>query len=121
MTQRTNAAAPDLDAAALALLHVADALLAAGATHARSDDPHRFATLHREFDGGACQPRLVIEYRADGRVSIRAELHGQQRGEDFAVLLFGVTAQGPAQPQAATRAGDHRPRLPDGGDDAPAH
>ena len=84
-----------------ALCFAAELVIADGAAHARQDDPHRFATLAREFDDGKARRRLVVDYLAGGQVRISTLLHGTERGEPKVVELFSTVVQGPADCGAA--------------------
>lgn len=83
------------EAAVNALCHAAELVIEAGAEFARADDPHRFATLPREFDGGKARRRLVLDYLAEGRIRVALQLIGTQGGEERAAELFATTVQGP--------------------------
>lgn len=77
------------------LLEAADAVIADGVSHSRSDDPHRFATLHKEFDDGRARRRLVIDYAGSGTVRVSFHLSGTQQGEPIVCEVFGLNLQGP--------------------------
>lgn len=86
----------ELEAAAVATLcQAADVVITCGAQYARADDPHRFASLPREFDGGMARRRLVLDYLAGGQVRIAMQLIGKQGGEERVAELFATTVQGP--------------------------
>lgn len=87
-------AQPDLETAAMnLLLESAEHVIAAGVQHARVDDPHRFATMPSEFDGGRARRRLQVDYLGDGRVDVSLLLLGQQGGEERAAVLFTTIVQ----------------------------
>lgn len=76
-----------------ALCQAADAAIAAGLAYARADDPHRFATLGRQFDGGRAVKRLVLEYLPGGQVRVAMRLDGTSAGDHAAVEVFSTTMQ----------------------------
>lgn len=73
----------------------AEAIIDDGLQHARDDDPHRFATIGREFDGGKAVRRLVVDYLPDDRMRIAMVFIGTQGGEEKVVEVFSTTVQGP--------------------------
>jgi hypothetical protein len=84
------------EAAALAALcHAADIVATCGAQYARKDDPHRYALLPREFDGGKARRRLVLDYLARGQIRITLLFIGTQGGEERVAELFSTLVQGP--------------------------
>lgn len=86
----------EIEAAAVdALCHAADAAIAAGVQYARVDDPHKVASLPREFDGGMARRRLVLDYLDGGRIRIALQFTGTKDGEDRVAELFSFTVQGP--------------------------
>lgn len=78
-----------------ALCALADVVIGEGAELARQDDPHRFGTLAREFDGGTARRRLVMDYQPGGLIRIALELHGTRDAAPHLVELFSTTVQGP--------------------------
>lgn len=76
-----------------ALCQAADAAIDAGLAYARADDPHRFATLGRQFDAGRAAKRLVLEYLPGDRVRVVLRLDGRHAGEPAAVEVFSTTLQ----------------------------
>lgn len=78
-----------------ALCHAADAAIAAGVQYARSDDPHRVASLPREFDDGVARRRLVMDYLPGGQIRIALQFTGTLDGEARVAELFAFTVQGP--------------------------
>lgn len=85
-----------LQSAYASLMHAADFIVSEGIEHARRDDPHRFATLAAEFDGGKAVRQLAITYKNGGQVEVQQLLIGTKGGEDKVVALFTTTLQGPA-------------------------
>lgn len=86
----------EIEAAAVdGLCHAADAVIAAGVQYARVDDPHRVASLPREFDNGMARRRLVLDYLPAGQVRISLQFSGTLAGEDRLAELFAFTVQGP--------------------------
>lgn len=85
----------DREAILGALLDAGELVIGDGIDFARQDDPHRLATLHREFDGGKARRQLRIDYMADGIVSVSLVLLGTKQDEPFEVALFTTIAQGP--------------------------
>lgn len=75
----------------------AEAIIDDGLAHARQDDPHRFQTLGREFDGGVAMRRLAIDYLQNDRMRVALQLIGQRDGEEKVIEVFATTVQG-AQP-----------------------
>lgn len=73
----------------------AEAIIDDGLQHARDDDPHRFATIGREFDGGKALRRLAVDYLPDERMRISMVFIGTQGGEEKVVEVFSTTVQGP--------------------------
>lgn len=86
----------ELEAAAVATLcQAAEIVATCGAQYARADDPHRFASLPREFDGGKARRRLVLDYLAGGQIRIMLLFIGTQGGEERVAELFSTLVQGP--------------------------
>lgn len=86
----------ELEAAALAALcHSAEIVATFGAQFARADDPHRYASLPREFDGGKARRRLALDYLADGKIRVTLLFIGTQGGEERVAELFSTLVQGP--------------------------
>lgn len=81
---------------AAAFCFAAHLVVADGVEHARRDDPHRFASLPREFDGGKARVRLVADYLAGGQIRISTQLCGTAGGDEKVVELFSTLVQGPA-------------------------
>lgn len=77
------------------LADAADLAIASGIQHARADDPHRLASIRRDFDAGKARPRLVMDYLPAGRVRLALEFHGTQGGEPRALEVFATILQGP--------------------------
>ncbi|MEO8022095.1 hypothetical protein [Polaromonas sp.] len=77
----------------------AEAIIDDGLHHARQDDPHRFHTVGREFDGGKARRQLTVDYLPEGRMRLALVFIGTRAGEDRAVEMFATTVQGP-QPGA---------------------
>lgn len=77
------------------LCQAAEIVMTCGAQYARADDPHRFASLPREFDGGKARRRLVLDYLAGGQIRIALQFIGTQGGEERAAELFTTIVQGP--------------------------
>jgi len=75
----------------------AEALITDGVSHSREDDPHRFKTLGREFDGGKAMRRLTVDYLANDRMRIALSFVGTEDGEAKEVQVFAFTVQGPHQ------------------------
>lgn len=73
----------------------AEAIIYDGLQHARKDDPHRFRTMGREFDGGKALRRLQVDYLSDDRMRIALVFIGAQDGQEKAVEVFSTTVQGP--------------------------
>lgn len=83
-----------LQSAYSALLHAADFIVSEGIEHARRDDPHRFATVAAEFDGGKAVRQLAITYKNGGQIEVQQLLIGTKGGEEKVVALFTTTLQG---------------------------
>jgi|GEM_PF-4832355 len=81
-----------------ALCASAEVVIAEGLAFARSDDPHRFASLPRDFDGGKARRRLVLDYLPAGRVRVALQLIGTQAGQERAAEVFATVLQGPIDP-----------------------
>lgn len=77
------------------LCRAADLVVADGLAYARADDPHRFATLPQEFDQGKAMPRLMLDYKADGKVQVTMLTVGTLKGATKMVEIFATTLQGP--------------------------
>lgn len=76
-----------------ALLNAADAVVSDGVAHARQDDPHRFATLPREFDEGVAMRQLVIDYLANSEMRVSLHLVGYRAGKAHVVQVFATTVR----------------------------
>lgn len=76
-----------------AFFPAADAIIDNGLDFARQDDPHRFATLGREFDDGRALRRLVVDYMPDDRMRIALVFIGTEGGEEKMVEVFSTTVQ----------------------------
>jgi len=72
----------------------AEAIIDDGLAHARADDPHRFATLGQEFDGGRALRQLRVDYLPENRMRIALVFVGTREGEAHEVEVFGTTVQG---------------------------
>lgn len=79
------------------LMHAAQYIVAEGIEHARRDDPHRFATLPGEFDGGKAVRQLAITFKNGGQVEVQQLLIGTKGGEEKVIALFTTTLQGPVE------------------------
>jgi hypothetical protein len=73
----------------------AELIINEGLRRARSDDPHRFNTLHTEFDQGKARRQLAVDYLAGGHLRIALVLIGMSGGEEKIVQLFETIVQGP--------------------------
>ena len=71
----------------------AEAIIDDGLTRCRADDPHRFATLGREFDDGRALRQLRVDYLVDERMRIFLVFFGTEDGEEKVVELFRTTVQ----------------------------
>lgn len=78
-----------------AFFPAAEAIIDNGLAYAREDDPHRFATLGREFDGGRALRRLTVDYLPEDRMRIALVFIGTNDGEEKEVEVFSATVQGP--------------------------
>ncbi len=85
----------DIQKAIDVMCKAAAIVVSEGIEFARTDDPHRFATLPAEFDRGLARQRLVLEYGPAGQVDIVLLFAGAWRGDEHVVELFRTTVQGP--------------------------
>lgn len=83
------------------LCEAANIIVSDGLCTAREDDPHRFQTLHREFDQGLARRRMVVDFLPGGQLRIATELHGLQGGQPYAVEVSALTVQGPVESREA--------------------
>lgn len=72
----------------------AEAIIDDGLAHCRADDPHRFATLGREFDDGRALRQLRVDYLPDERRRVSLVFIGTEDGEEKVVEVFSTTVQG---------------------------
>ncbi|MGX5650199.1 hypothetical protein ACWKW4_08085 [Hydrogenophaga borbori] len=72
----------------------AEAIIDDGLAHARADDPHRFATLGKEFDGGRALRQLRVDYLPENRMRIALVFVGTRESKAHEVEVFGTTVQG---------------------------
>jgi hypothetical protein len=91
----SNQQTPPLGAVVEAFCGAAEYIITEGLQFARADDPHRFATLSREFDDGRAARRLQVDYLTGGRVRIAQLLIGTSDGEPKTVEVFSTMVQGP--------------------------
>lgn len=73
----------------------AEAIIDDGLQHARQDDPHRYRTMGREFDGGKALRRLQVDYLSGDRMRIALVFIGTKGGEELAIEVFSTIVQGP--------------------------
>lgn len=71
-----------------------------GMEFARKDDPHRFATLPRDFDDGQACQRLALDYLPGGQVQVTLTLTGTHAGEAREIEVFRTMVQGPVDTEA---------------------
>lgn len=73
----------------------AAAIVDEGVAFARQDDPHRFASLKAEFDGGKAVPCLVIEGFGLPEQRIAVRFVGARDGQEKVVELFSFSVRMP--------------------------
>jgi hypothetical protein len=86
---------PPLGAVVEAFCSAAEYIVNDGMRFARDDDPHRYATLPREFDDGRAVRRLQLDYISGGRIRIALLLIGTSGGEPKTIEVFSTMVQGP--------------------------
>lgn len=80
------------------LLQLAEVFTKEIVAASREDDPHRFATLSQEFEGGRAVPSLVIEHAGGTKRRIAVRFTGQVGGEEKVVEVGALIADIPPAP-----------------------
>lgn len=77
-----------------------------GVTRTRLDDPHRLATLPKEFDGGKAMRRLTVDWLSEGRIEIALSFVGLSGGQPKQVQVFATVVR-ETTPELPAEGGAH--------------